>query len=239
MFSIVGLGLNKKGYSREAYDSIVKAKKVYVDNYTVDFPYKISNLQKQFKKKKFILADREFIESFKILDDAKKENVVLLVYGSPLTATTHISLIEEAKKRKIKCQIVHGASIIDAVAETGLHLYKFGKITSMPKWERNFTPESFMEIVRQNESIKAHTLILVDISLKFSEALKQLEIAAGNRKVKLGKIIVCQSMGTKNQKIFYKKFEDLRNLENIKNPFCFIIPSDLHFTESEVLKNFS
>jgi len=237
MFSIVGLGLNEKGYSREAYDSIMKSKKIYIDNYTVDFPYKIENLQKQLKKK-FVLADREFIERFKILDDAKKQNVVLLVYGSPLTATTHISLIEEAKKRKIKCQIIHGASIFDAVAETGLHLYKFGKITSMPKWQKNFTPESFMEIVRQNESIKAHTLILVDISLKFSDALRQLEIAARNRKVKFDKIIVCQSMGTKNQKILHKKFEGLRNLENIKNPFCFIIPSDLHFTEKEVLEEF-
>ncbi|HJZ19240.1 MAG TPA: SAM-dependent methyltransferase, partial [Candidatus Nanoarchaeia archaeon] len=134
MLYLIGLGLNEKGYSREAYDSISKADRIYFDSYTVDFPYKIKDLEKQFSKKKFLPADRELIESFGILDEAKNKKIVLLVYGSPLTATTHISLIQEAKKRKIKYRVIHGASVLDAVLETGLQVYKFGKIASMPSW---------------------------------------------------------------------------------------------------------
>ena len=41
MFYLIGLGLNEKGYSREAYDAITKCKKIYVDNYTIEFPYEM------------------------------------------------------------------------------------------------------------------------------------------------------------------------------------------------------
>jgi len=58
-----------------------------------------------------------------------------------LTATTHISLIEEAKRCGVKYKIIYNASILDAVAETGLQLYKFGKVTSMPNGK------SFLQIV--------------------------------------------------------------------------------------------
>ena len=238
MFYLIGLGLNEKGYSREAYDAIMESDKIYFDNYTVEFPYKIKDLEKQFPKKKFISANREFVENFGILDEAKKHDVVLLVYGSPLTATTHISLIAEAKKRKIKIKIIHGASIFDAVAETGLQLYKFSKITSMPGWEKNFAPESFIDVVKENLSINAHSLILVDIGLDFQKALEQLEISARNKKLKLEKIIVCSKLGMKNQEIFYGEIRKLKK-KKIEVPFCFIISTKVHFVEQEYLKTFS
>lgn len=239
MFYLIGLGLNENGCSKEACDSIIESDFIYLDVYTVDFPYQIKKLESQFKKKRFIPVKREFVESFEILKDAKDKNIALLVYGSPLTATTHISLIEEANRRKIKCKIIHGASIFDAVAETGLHLYKFGKITSMPKWQKNYTPESFMDIAKENNSIKAHTLILCDIGLKFLETLEQLETSALNCGIVLGKIVVCQSLGTKNQKILYGEIDKLKKAQGIENPFCLIIPSELHFTEKEFLENFN
>ncbi len=239
MFYLIGLGLNENGYSKEAYDSIMESDAIYIDVYTVDFPYQIKKLESQFKKKKFIPAKRELVESFEILRGAESKNVALLVYGSPLSATTHISLVEEANRRKIETKIIHGASILDAVAETGLHLYKFGKITSMPKWQKNYMPESFMDIAKENHSINAHTLILCDIGLNFKGALEQLETSALNLGIVIGKIIVCQSMGTKNQKIFYGEIGKLKKARGIENPFCLIIPSDLHFTEKETLENFN
>jgi len=238
MFYLIGLGLNENGYSKEAFDSIMESDFVYIDVYTVDFPYPIKKLESQFKKKKFIPAKREIVENFEILEEAEEKNVALLVYGSPLTATTHISLIEEAKRRNIKTKIIHGASILDAIAETGLHLYKFGKTTSMPKWQKNYAPESFMDVARENNSIKAHTLILCDIGLNFGEALEQLETVLLNRGIVLGKIVVCQLMGTKNQKILYGEIGKLKKARGIENPFCLIIPSELHFTEKEFLENF-
>jgi diphthine synthase len=229
MLYIIGLGLNEKGISLEGLEKIKGCKKVYLENYTVNFPYAIEKLEKTIGKK-IIPANRELVESMKeILDEAEKQDVALLVYGSPLTATTHISLIEEAKKQGIKCEVIYSASVLDAVAETGLQLYKFGKIASIPKFEA----DSFMELVKENRKINAHSLILVDIGLEFGDALKRIEKIAGKEK-----IAVCSQLGGKSRKIFYGTLKELTGRE-VKAPFCFIIPGKLHFLEGEVLESFS
>ncbi len=239
MLYLIGLGLNAHSISKEGINILKTCKKIYLENYTVDFPYPINELD-DIIQKKIISADREKVESLEIVNEAKKMDVALLIYGSPLTATTHISLIQEAKILGIKYKIIYNASIIDAVAETGLQLYKFGKIASMPKWnpKENFTPDSFMEIIQQNISIDAHTLILCDINLDLQDALNQLEKSAEKYKIELKeqKIVVCQALGTNRSKIFYKKFNELRELEEIKKPYSIIIPGKLHFLEKEVLE---
>ena len=234
MFFIIGLGLNENGISKEGLEAARKCKKIYLENYTVDFPYSRDKLSKSIGKKT-IPADREFVEGFGILDEAKKEDVAMLVYGNPLMATTHISLIEEAKKRKIKFKTIHAASILDAVAETGLQIYKFGKIASMPKWQKSYWPESMMETVKENLSINAHTLILVDIGLDFKKALEQLEQASENQGVDIKKILACQKLGTDKSKIIYGEVSKLRD-EKMESPFCMIIPGKLHFLEAEILE---
>lgn len=236
MLYIIGLGLNVDGISRYGLETVQKCKKTYLENYTVDFPYSIGEL-KEIINKKIIPADREFVESLKIVDEAKKMDVALLVYGSPLTATTHISLIQEARESGIKYKIIYNASILDAVAETGLQIYKFGKIASMPEWKKNFEPDSFMKIVQENQSMKAHSLILMDIGLEFQDALNQLEISAKKYKLPLKKIILCQVLGTRYKKISYKDIEEFREYKNVKKPYCIIIPSKLHFIEKEILEN--
>lgn len=238
MLYLIGLGLNVKGISQQGMETVKKCKKVYLECYTVDFPYSLGELSGIIDKK-IISLNRENVENMKIIDEARKLDAALLVYGSPLVATTHISLVNEAKASGVKCKIIHNASILDAVSETGLQIYKFGKITSMPKWDkgRNFVSESFMDIVKENTSIKAHTLILADIGLEFPEAMKQLETSAKNKEIKLKKIIVCSCLGTKHQRILYGSLDDLTG-ENIRNPFCIIIPGNLHFMEREAMEKF-
>ncbi|MEK6758008.1 MAG: diphthine synthase [Nanoarchaeota archaeon] len=239
MLYLIGLGLNVDGISTFGLEVVKRCKRVYLENYTVDFPYSVGELQ-DIIDKKIMGADREKVESLELVDESQKMDVALLIYGSPLTATTHISLIQEAKRLGVKYKVIYGASIIDAVAETGLQLYKFGKIASMPAWdeEKNFIPDSFMKIVQENMSMKAHSLILVDIGLSFQNALEQLKESADNYKIKLGKIVVCQSLGTKYKKIIYKEVSELENYKGIKNPYCIIVPSKLHFMEKEVLEEF-
>lgn len=238
MLYIIGLGLNFDGISSYGLEIAKKCKRIYLENYTVDFPYSVGGL-KEMIGKKYIPANREKVESLELVDEAKKMDIALLVYGSPFTATTHISLIQEAKKMGIKYKVIYAGSIFDAVAETGLQLYKFGKIASMPAWKKNYEPDSFMEIVQQNLSMKAHSLILCDIGLEFPDALKQLEKSAKKHKIPLKKLIVCQRLGAKNQKIFYKNIEDFREYTSVRKPFCIIIPSKLHFVEKEVLEEYS
>ncbi|MCA9487470.1 MAG: diphthine synthase [Nanoarchaeota archaeon] len=238
MLYLIGLGLNEKAISKEGLDAVKKCKRVYLENYTVDFPYTEHQLEEQIGKK-IVSANREKVESLEIVDEAKKLDVALLIYGSPLTATTHISLIEEAKASKIKYKIIYNASIFDAIAETGLQLYKFGKVASMPAWKKSFTPDSFMKIVQQNMSQEAHSLILIDIRLDFTDALNQLKKSAENHNIKLKKIVICQSMGTKNQKILYRDIEEVESFTGVRKPYCIILPSKMHFVEKEVLEGFS
>jgi len=239
MLYLIGLGLDVDGISARGLEVAKRCKKVYLDNYTVDFPYALGELAEIIDKKIFP-ADREFVESALLVDEAKKMDVALLVYGSPLTATTHISLIQEAKKCEVKFEIIYNASILDAIAETGLQIYKFGKITSMPKWnkEKNFTPDSFMKIVHENQSMLAHSLILIDIGLEFDDALIQLEEASEKQNIKLKRIVVCQGLGTKSKKIKYREIGWLKNYKKIRKPYCIIIPSKLHFLEKEILDEF-
>lgn len=231
MLYLVGLGLNGKGLSFEGIESIEKCEKIYLENYTVEFPYSSEELEK-IVSNKVINADRELVESNRLLEEAKNENIALLVYGSPLTATTHITLIQEAKKEKVDYKIIYNASVFDAVAETGLQIYKFGKITSIP----NFEAESFIETIKENQKINSHSLVLVDIGLEFKKALERLEKLMEREKIIVDKIVVCERLGTDNKKIYYNNIDNLKN-KKIETPFCFIIPGKLHFLEEEVLKN--
>jgi len=230
-FYLIGLGLDLKSISVDALDIIKKCKKVYLEDYTVDFPYKNQELEKSLGIKIGKL-NREQVEKEKFLDDAKNKDICLLVYGSPLTATTHISLVLKCKKERINLRILYNSSILDAIAETGLQAYKFGKITNITKHES----ESFFKIIEENKICEAHSLILLDIGLKVSDALKKLEEMARKRNFKLKEIVICSCLGTKKAIMKYGKIEKLAK-ENFKLPACIIIPGKLHFIEKEALES--
>ncbi|MBS3081302.1 diphthine synthase [Candidatus Pacearchaeota archaeon] len=236
MLYFIGLGLNEQGISLQGLSAIKSSKKIYLEVYTVSFPYSIKKLEKIFKRK-IIVLNREQVESDFLIKEAKKQSICLLVYGSPLFATTHISLIEECKKQIIKFKIVYSASIFDAIAETGLQLYKFGKITSMPEWEKNYQPESFIDYVIENKKINAHSLILINPLLSFKQVLEQLEESSKAQNLYFDKIIICSMLGTKNSKILYGSLDKLKT-KSIKEPFCIIFPGKMHFVEEEIVKKF-
>lgn len=234
---LIGTGMNKKSIGADALEIIKTCDKVYLENYTVNFPYQIEEIEKEYGVKIEELG-RAKVEDESILEEAKTQKVALLVYGDSLSATTHIQLILSCKEKGIEYKIFHNASIMITVAETGLQLYKFGKTASMPNWEEHTNkPTSFMNYIKENQSIKAHTLILTDIGLKLSEAISQLKESSEKENVELPeKIIVCSNAGTPNQKIFYNNLETLKDKE-VSMPFCIILPSNLHFTEKEFLNS--
>jgi diphthine synthase len=236
MLYIIGIGLNLKSLTREAFEAIKSSKKVYLEGYTVDFPYEFSDIEKEIGNLEIL--GREKVESSKLIEESKKNDISLLVYGSPFFATTHLTLLADCKKAKVKSKMVYNASVFDALGETGLELYKFGKITSMPRWQKNFEPDSFIDVVKENLSIKAHSLILCDIGLSFHDALKQLEESLNRKKMKIEKLVAASSLGTEKSKIFYDSPDNLKKkAKNLANPFCIIIPSELHFVEKEFLEN--
>lgn len=228
MFYLIGLGLNEKSLTDEAIAILKKCKKVYLETYTIEFPYSVSNL-----KFNLLPLTREEVEKENFINEGKKKNIALLVYGSPLVATTHISLIMKCKKEKIKYKIIHNASILDAIAETGLQVYKFGKIASIPAWTPDYKPDSFTEAIIENKKIDAHTLLLVDIGLPVPIALEQLEQAC--KGIKLEKVVLCSRIGNKDEKIVYDSITKLKK-KKLMPPISIIIPGKMHFMEREYLE---
>lgn len=80
--------------------------------------------QKSFYAKDIIIADRDLVEqgSDSILENADSQDVALLVVGDPYGATTHTDLVLRARQMNIPTQVIHNASIMNAVGCTGLQV---------------------------------------------------------------------------------------------------------------------
>lgn len=94
--------------------------------------FSIELFQEKFYGKELILADRELVEQGceEILNGANQEDIAFLVVGDPFGATTHLDIILRAKEKGIPHEVVHNASIMNAVGCCGLQLYSFGKYES-------------------------------------------------------------------------------------------------------------
>lgn len=115
-----------------------------------------------------ILAHREVVEleSDDILSLAATSNVSFLVVGDPLSATTHTDLILRAHAAKVPVRIIHNASIMTAIASSGLQAYNFGQTVSVPFWTEEWKPDSWLERIQENLDRGNHTLVLGDIKVR-------------------------------------------------------------------------
>jgi len=234
--NLIGLGMDLSSIAIGALEAIKSCDKVYLENYTVNFPYTVELLE-DFLKSKITQLNRENVEDESMLTEARDSEIALLVYGDSLSATTHMQLIVAAKSKNIPYKIFHNSSIIIAVAETGLSLYKFGKTTSMPNWEEHTNkPTSFVNYVKENSSIGAHSLVLTDIGLELKDAIIQLKESCDKENFEIPeKIIVLSNAGTESSKFYYSSLDELKE-KDIGMPFCIIVPSELSHSESEALE---
>lgn len=86
--------------------------------------------------------------------------------GDPFCATTHSDLYLRAIQLNIKVEVIHNASIVSAVGCTGLQVYQFGEIVSVPFFTEKWRPDSFYDKILNNRKSGLHTLVLVDIKVK-------------------------------------------------------------------------
>lgn len=242
----IGLGLNdEKDISLKGFELVKASDVVYLDRYTSLLSVNHSELEKLYGKK-IILADRELVEQKAektILNDAKEKKVAFLVAGDPFAATTHFDLLNRAKKLKIDYKIVHNASVLTAIAVTGLQLYKFGKTTSLPFSGRGFEPETHYNVLKENKVQGLHTLILLDLNpeeKKFMSVNYAIKNLLGIESRKNEKVfdensfcIGCANLGSENQIIKAGKASDLICAEFGSGLQCLIIPGKMHFVEEE------
>lgn len=243
MLYLIGIGLDKKDITLKGLEIMKKCDKLYLDIYTSALPYSPQELE-ELSGQKIYPAGRALLEnkSDDIIKEAKAHLVGVLVSGDPLSATTHIDLVLRARKAKVKFEVVHAASIITAIAETGLQLYKFGKIVSIPKWQPNYKPESWYDLMKKNLLQDAHTLILLDMELNVKEALNYIYEISKEREDKILEkdIIIGSCLGTSQHRIKIGKIKELvkQKLNEFKMPSCLVLPAKLHFIEEEFLKEF-
>lgn len=242
--TIIGLGLfDEKDLSLRAIEEAKRSNQVYIELYTSKWYGSLKNLEKTIGKKIIELKRKDLEEnSQKIVEEAKNKNVVIFIQGDPLVQTTHSSLLLEAKKSGIEIKVIHNASVLSAIGETGLHMQKFGPYVTIPFPEKTKgqLPESVFKIIGENKERELHTLCLLDVIAeenKYMSINEGLEILLSG-KVITGedKIVVFAKAGSDKPLIVYDTVENLikRNIMDI--PAVIIITGKLHFTEKEYLE---
>ena len=248
MLWFIGLGISGfKSIPNEALDVLSKADIVYLEQFTS--PISKSDLTKIKKSTKgeFKPAKRWLVEDGKeILENSKKKKVVLLSYGDPYIATTHIELRARAIEEKIKTHSIHAASSLTSmIGECGLHFYKVGRIATVMSEMELTTP---YYVIYKNIIEGNHTVLLLeynqdkDFFLDPNDALKGLlETEKGQIRNVISTstyVIVASRIGFKDQTIISGKISSLKKIDFGKPPHTIIIPGRMHFTESDALKVF-
>ena len=247
MLWFVGLGISGvEGIGSDVAKILKKVDLVFLEIFTS--PITKSELEKIKKlvKGDFKTAPRWLVEDGKdILKEARKKEVVLLSYGDPYIATTHIELRTRAILEKIKTKTVHAASAITSlIGECGLHFYKIGKVVTMMK-EQN-SGSSVYYTIYDNLIAGNHTIIILEFNhdgkffLNPKDAFSNLLLIESSEKRNVIDdstfVIVASRIGSKNQKIAAGKISNLKNVDFGKPPHTMIIPGKMHFTESDALK---
>lgn len=167
---LIGLGLGDDGdISVKGLAAVKKCAFVYLEAYTSVLPgLTREELAAAYGVSEIIEADRDLVEQGceEMLERSKDNDVSFLVVGDALCATTHTDLWLRARKLGITVNVIHNASVMNAIAACGLQLYRFGETISVPFWADGWKPDSFYDKIVANRKMGLHTLCLLDIKVK-------------------------------------------------------------------------
>jgi diphthine synthase len=245
MLYLVGLGMwDEKDISLKGVDVCKKADFVYAETYTANWGGDLNRLENIIGHDITLLKRESLEEGVKnVIKNAKDKDIVILVPGDPLVATTHISIIMDAIEMGIPYSIIHSSSIYSAISECGLNVYNFGRTATVVSYSEKYKPVSFYEIIKENRDRGLHTLMLLDIKMTVQEGLSTLmEIEKDKMLGAISpddKIVVASMLGSRKQDIRYGKVGEFEK-ESFPSPAVIIIPGKPHFIEEEFLeKRFS
>ncbi len=245
---LIGLGLqDEKDISVRGLEIVQSCERIYVENYTSVLSCTIPALEK-FYGQKVIPATRELAEQGgeKIVEEARNKKVAFLIIGDPFSATTHLELLRMAHEKKVPVQVIHNASVLTAVGSTGLQLYKFGRVASIPFAEDVPELDAPYDVLQQNLKSGLHTLFLLDLKpghkfMTIADAMSRLEEMENTKKKMLITpnllTVGCARLGSKEEVINAGEWDKIKKFNFGKPPYCLILPSrNLHFMEKEVLE---
>ena len=247
MLWFVGLGISGISELSDNTISIIKnADTVYLESFTSPISETEKEQLANMCDGEFKIAKRWLVEDGnEILENAKKREVVLISYGDPYIATTHLELKTRAVTDKIETKTIHSSSIVSSlIGEIGLQYYKVGKIlTVMNDPKSMITPYN---TISNNLLSKMHSVILLEYNEDKSFFLAPqdaLSLLLDAEKIQNGKIIsldtfaiIASRIGKSDQNITSGKISNLIKKEFGNPPHTIIIPGSLHFTESNAVK---
>ncbi len=247
MLWFVGLGISGvKSISIEAQEILSIADIVYLEQFTSPIGKTDLKEIKKLTRGEFKPVKRWVVEDGdEILKNAKNKKVVLLSYGDPYIATTHIELRTRAIKDKIKTHSVHSSSSLTSmIGECGLHFYKIGRLATIMSEMKSMTTPYF--VIYKNIIEGNHTVLLLEYNQDKDFFLDPKDALLGLIKTEKGQkrkvitpstyAIVPSRIGFRNQSIVSGKISSLLKHDFGKPPHTLIITGRFHFTESDALK---
>lgn len=272
MLYIVGLGLgDEKDITVKGLEAVKTCDLLFLESYTSILPGIKKERLEEFYGKKIEEADRHLVESEcedKILEAAKSKVVGFLVVGDPFGATTHTDMVVRAREMGIQVEVIHNASIMNAIGICGLQLYQFGITVSICFFTETWKPDSFYDKVKKNRENGLHTLCLLDIKVKepteetlirpslkkympprfmtvnqaIDEMLEIESLRGENVYTQDTMAVGLARVGAKDQMIAYGTLAQLRQLEWGEPLHSLVLcapDKDIHFLEKEHLEFYS
>ena len=246
MLWFVGLGISgTQSIPIEVVKIIQEADFVYLEAFTSPISKQHEDEIKNMVNGSFKIAKRWLVEDGQeILKTSKSSTAVLLSYGDPYVATTHIELRTRAKLENIETNTIHSASAITSMTgEAGLQFYKVGRmVTIMNEKKSTITPYT---AIFKNLTQGLHSIILLEYNhdenyfLDPKDAISNLlDVEKEQKRNVLNNdtfAIIASRIGFETQKIISGKFSNLLKVDFGEPPHSIIITGKLHFTESDAI----
>ena len=252
MLYLIGAGIYDTFETCNSVNILKDCDRIYIERFTSPISDNFIQILKSTLEpnKKIEFVKRWFVEDGRqILDESKTLNVGLVSYGDPTIATTFTELRIRAIKNEIIVKVIHAASgITSLVGESGLQIYKIGKLVTM--MEEKQSSISVYTTIFNNLNLNCHTIILTEYRqdengsvffLKPNDVFSRLLETEKYMKYEFVSeesfLIVLSRIGTESQRIVSGKIKSLIGIDYGKGPHAIIFPSKLHFTEEDALLN--
>ena len=252
MLYLIGAGIYDTIEMGSSVNILKECDRIYIERFTSPISDNFIQILKSSLEpgKKIHFVKRWLVEDGRqILDESKTLNVALVSYGDPTMATTFTELRIRAIRNNITVKVIHAASgITSLVGESGLQIYKIGKLVTM--MEERQSALSVYTTIFNNLNLNCHTIILTEYRqdeegslffLKPNDVISKLLETEKDIKYEFVSmdsfLIVLSRIGTDTQRIVSGKIKSLFELDYGKGPHAIIFPSKLHFTEEDALMN--
>jgi diphthine synthase len=249
--TLVGLGLHDpRSITVRGLEAVRGADRVYAEFYTATMAGSASDLE-AFLGRAVLVLDRLGVEKGgpRLLEEARGGDIVLLVAGDPMAATTHADLLVRFRHAGVPFRVVHAPSIFTAAPGLlGLQHYKFGRATTLVRPEKGWSPTSPFDAVTENHQRGLHTLVLLDIKsdqgyfMTANEGIGQLlDLAARTGNPWFGpsaQVGVIARAGSESPGVWTGAAGDLQGADFGRPLHCLVVPGQLQVVEQEAWDSF-